>query len=116
MTLIDSDVVIDDIQRGATHAGAISTITLLEILRGVDEGKRRAVKELLEQNYEVFGIDNEVVLLVSSIYNQLKEAGATIPDADLIIAATAMTNDSALLTGDRHFQRLTKYGLKLVTG
>jgi predicted nucleic acid-binding protein len=114
MNLIDSDAVIDDIQRGTTDTGAISIITLLEILRGVDEEKRRMVKELLEQNYEVYRIDNDVILLTCSLYNQVKKEGEPIPDADLIIAATAISKGSALVTGDRHFQRLTKYGLKLV--
>jgi len=114
MILIDSDAVIDDIQRGTAGTGAISIITLLEILRGVDEEKRRRVKELLEENYEVQGIDNDVILLTCSLYNQSKKNGETIPDADMIIAATAISKDSALATGDRHFQRLTKYGLRLI--
>jgi predicted nucleic acid-binding protein len=114
MRLVDSDSLIDDIKLGAAGEGAISVITLLEVLRGVDEAKRREVKELLEASYKVKGIDNEIVLLVSALYNRLKEAGESIPDADLIIAATAIASDLPLDTGDAHFKRLTKYGLKLV--
>ncbi|MCX6649116.1 MAG: PIN domain-containing protein [Candidatus Bathyarchaeota archaeon] len=114
MRLIDSDALIDNIRLGATDEGTISVITLLEVLRGVDEGKRREVKELLEASYRVKGVDNEVVLLACSLYGKVKKAGEPVPDADLIIAATAIASDLPLETGDAHFQRLTKYGLKLV--
>jgi predicted nucleic acid-binding protein len=114
MNLIDSDAVIDDIQRGTASTGAISIITLLEVLRGVDEEKRRTVKELLEVSYQVKGVDNEVVLLACSLYGKVRKAGEPIPDADIIIAATAIASDLPLETGDAHFKRLTRYGLKLV--
>jgi predicted nucleic acid-binding protein len=114
MRLIDSDALIDDIRRGAAEEGAISVITLLEVLRGVDEEKRREVKELLEKSHEVKGVDNDVVLLACSLYEKVKKAGEPVPDADLIIAATAIAHSLPLETGDAHFNRLTKYGLKLV--
>jgi predicted nucleic acid-binding protein len=114
MRLIDSDALIDDIRRGVAEEGAISVITLLEVLRGVDEGKRREVKELLEESHRIKGVDNDVVLLACSLYGKVKKAGEPIPDADLLIAATAIANDLPLQTGDAHFKRLTKYGLRLV--
>ena len=113
MNLIDTDKLIADIQLSATHPGDISIITLLEILRGIDDEKRPIIKKLLEQHYRVHGIENDVVLVTCSIYNQLKQDGEIIPDADLIIAATAISKNLTLVTGDHHFQRLTKYGLKL---
>lgn len=113
MRLIDSDALIEGIRRGAADEGTISIITLLEVLRGVDEAKRSEVKELLEESYQVEGLDNDVVLLTCSLYGSVKKA-ESIPDADLIIAATAIAHDLPLQTGDAHFKRLTKYGLKLV--
>jgi len=114
MRLIDSDALIESIRRGVVDEGAISVITLLEVLRGVDEAKRSEVKELLEEGYQVEGLDNDVVLLACSLYGRAKKAGEPILDADLIIAATAIAHDLPLQTGDAHFKRLTKYGLKLV--
>jgi predicted nucleic acid-binding protein len=114
MRLIDSDALIDDIRRGAAEEGAISVITLLEVLRGVDEEKRREVKELLEESHQVKGIDNDVVLLACSLYGKGKRLGEPIPEADLIIAATAIAHNLPLKTRDAHFKRLTKYGLRLV--
>ncbi len=114
MRLIDSDALIEGIRHGSAEEGAISVITLLEVLRGVDEEKRREVKELLEESYQVRGLDNDIVLLACSLYGKVKKAGEPVPDADLIIAATAITHDLSLKTGDAHFKRLTKYGLKLV--
>jgi predicted nucleic acid-binding protein len=43
----------------------------------------------------------------------LKEKGETIPDANLLIAATAIANNLAITTKDRHFKRLESYGLKV---
>jgi predicted nucleic acid-binding protein len=36
-----------------------------------------------------------------------------LPDADLLIAATAIANDLVLETNDSHFSRLKPFGLKL---
>ena len=42
------------------------------------------------------------------------ETWATLlPDADLLIAATALSNDSMLITGDIQFERLRKFGLSM---
>jgi predicted nucleic acid-binding protein len=38
-----------------------------------------------------------------------------MPDADLIIAATAISRNMTLKTGDGHFRRLKNHGLKIAT-
>jgi predicted nucleic acid-binding protein len=38
-----------------------------------------------------------------SLYDSLRAEGTLIPDADLLIAATAISHDIALRTGDEHF-------------
>ncbi len=40
MKLLDTSIVIDDLRRGVFEEGAISTITLIEVLRGVPPEKR----------------------------------------------------------------------------
>jgi len=39
--------------------------------------------------------------------------GATLPEADFLIAASAMAHNLTLETNDEHFQRLKLVGLKL---
>ena len=57
MSLIDTSVLIDNTRRGAYEEGAISIITLIEVLRGLALEKRIRAKELLERSYEVIYLD-----------------------------------------------------------
>ncbi len=113
MKLLDKSILIDYIRRGEYEEGAISIITLLEVLRGVRKEKRIKIKELLEEIYETLHIDNNVLLKYCELYDVLKSRGLLIPDADLFIAATAIANNLILVTKDRDFLRLRDYGLKL---
>ncbi len=114
MRLIDTSVLIDNIRRGVYEEGYISLVTLLEFLRGISSEKRAKVKELLEKSYTIISIDNKVILEYCELYDKLKREGSLISDADLIIAATAMSRNLVLVTRDKDFERLRKYGLKLV--
>jgi len=82
-------------------------------LRGVSGEKRRRVKELLEESFELATISNEVIEAYCHLYTKLKSRGLLIPDADLIIAATAIAHNMTLKTKDEHFKRLRDLGLKL---
>jgi len=48
-------------------------------------------------------LDNEIILKYCELYDFLKKEGKLIPDADLIIAATALTYGEELITIDKHF-------------
>jgi hypothetical protein len=87
---------------------------ILEILRGLDEDKKGEVKELLEQSFHHQTINNDVIMTYCTLYRELRGKGEQIPDADLIIAATAIANHLPLNTGDRHFNRLVELGLELL--
>lgn len=113
MKLFDTDVIVELLRKRIHEAGAISTITLIEVLRGVKAEKRAEVKRLLEESFKVLGIENEVVETYCNFYQRLRDEGTAIPDADLLIAATAISQDATLKTGDKHFERLKKLGLKL---
>ncbi|MEM1610033.1 MAG: type II toxin-antitoxin system VapC family toxin [Sulfolobales archaeon] len=113
MSLIDTSVLIDNIRRGVYEEGAISIITLIEVLRGLASEKRRRVKELLERSYDVIYLDNKVILKYCELYDELKQKGLLMSDADLLIAATALTNNMVLVTKDRDFERLKNVGLRL---
>jgi len=62
----------------------------------------------------VLPYDVEVARVYGALRAQLEEAGRTLADADLQIAATAVHHDLELVTGNlRHFRRIN--GLRLCT-
>ena len=91
----------------------ISSITLLEVLRGIDDKKRLQVRQLLEESYSVMNLDDSIIEAYCMVYRKLKDDGSLLPDADLIIAATAIAHNLVLETKDTHFLRLKAMGLKL---
>jgi len=113
MILLDTDVVIEMLHKRRYEAAAISIITLIEVLRGLKAEKLEKVEELLEESFDVLNINNQVIETYCSIYRNLKEKGMLVPDADILIAATAISNNMTLKTRDKHFKELEKFGLKL---
>ena len=112
MNLLDTDIIIEMLRERRHEIGAISIIALIEILRGLDK-KRRKAKKLLEESFNIENLDNRIIETYCSLYRKLKRDGVLIPDADLLIAATAMSKRMALKTRDKHFERLKEFGLKL---
>ncbi len=113
MNLLDTEIIIELLQERRHEVGAISTVTLIEVLRGLETRKRPRVKDLLEESFKLLTIDNKVIETYCRLYQRLKEEGTPLPDADVLIAATAISNNMALKTKDEHFKRLGKLGLKL---
>jgi predicted nucleic acid-binding protein len=113
MNLLDTDTIIEMLRQKRHEIGAISTISLIEVLRGIEPKKRPKARELLEESFNLISIDNPVIETYCTLYDRLKNQGTLVPDADLLIAATAITNNIELKTKDEHFKRLTKLGLKL---
>ncbi len=113
MKLFDTSVLVEQIRKGVFESGALSIITLIEVLRGVPWEKRGKVKRLLEESYEVLGLNNDVILKYCEIYEELKRRGELLPDADLLTAAIAMVYGYTLVTKDLGFKRLEALGIKL---
>lgn len=113
MNLLDTDIILELLHERRHKIGAISIITLIEILRGLEDRKRVKVKDLLEKSFSVQSLNNETIIIYCSLYRKLKKEGVLIPDADLLTAATAISRNMPLKTHDEHFTRLTKLGLKL---
>jgi hypothetical protein len=63
-------------------------------------------------NY-VHALDNKVTEAYCHLYQKLRDEGASIPDADLLIAATAISAETTLESRDEHFERLKPLGLTL---
>ena len=113
MNLLDTGIVIEMLRHKRYSPGAISPLTLIEVLRGVDRNKRTKLKHLLEESFSVVNFDNSVIEAYCEIYCELKKEGTQLPDADLLIAASAMAHNLTLETNDEHFQRIKPFGLNV---
>ena len=112
MVLFDTSVVIDMLKgRRDFSLGSISVITVFELLRGVRDDKRSEVKSMLENSFDVIGMDNRVVLTYCELYSALCKAGRPVEDADLIIAATAKAYGEKLQTKDKDLILFRDYGV-----
>ncbi len=112
MVLFDTSIVIDMLRgRRDFSLGSISVITVFELLRGVRDDKRSEVKSMLENSFDVIGMDNRVVLTYCELYSALRKAGRPVEDADLIIAATAKAYGEKLQTKDKDLILFRDYGV-----
>jgi len=95
----------------------ISTITVLEIIKGFHKVQREAhIERFLSaiSNTELLTLNLENAELAGRIYADLERTGQTIGRADPMIAAIALENDLVLITGNvRHYQRIQKLGYSL---
>ncbi|MGI0079560.1 MAG: type II toxin-antitoxin system VapC family toxin, partial [Nitrososphaerales archaeon] len=84
--------------------GSISIITLIEVLRGIEDGeKREKTSGLLEQAFKVVDVNRDVARAYFKLYFGLKRKGESSSDADELIAATALSQGETLLTSDKSF-------------
>ena len=109
MSLLDTSIILDLLRKKRYETGRISVITLIEILGGIERAKRPKAKRLLEESFPVLWLDNRVI----ETYCRLRDEGLTIPDADLLIAATALSHNLTLKTKDPHLRKAKGFGLKL---
>lgn len=112
MNVLDTGIIIELLAQKNFRPGAISPLTLIEILRGLESSKRTRVKHLLEESFSIINIDNSTIETYCEIYRKLKKEGKSLPDADLLIAALAISHNLTLETKDEHFKRLKPLGLK----
>ncbi len=124
--VIDTTVLIDALERG--NEGLLLKLTRLEALvpyvalyeylwgylyLGRDYRKE---KEVVEKLFVVVYPDQRILLRAMELDVQLAKQGLRIPQADLLIAATALTLGAPLLTMDaKHYERLRGFGLRVLT-
>jgi tRNA(fMet)-specific endonuclease VapC len=113
MNLLDTGIILEMLKRHQFKPGFIAQIIVLEILRGFEKEKRSSIKDRLEKSFNVIDMDDEITDTYCEIYRKLKQEGKLLPDADLLIAATAIAHNLKLETNDDHFQRLEAFGLAL---
>jgi predicted nucleic acid-binding protein len=115
--VLDTSVVIDLFIDGdaadATDAiirhgdGALSAITVFELLSGVRNPAHLSERRELIDTCHVLEVSREVSFRAAELYTRLRNAGQLIPNEDLLIAATALVRRSALHTlNRRHYERV----------
>lgn len=89
----------------------ISIITRFEVLRGlkVKNANNQISKfEKISSISRVVNINDSIIKKASDIYANLYKSGQIIGDADILIAATAIENNLAIVTNnENHFKRIT---------
>ncbi len=85
----------------------MSVITRYEILRGLalkDAVNQLSKFEAISALSRTIIVSDAVASYAAELYNVLRRAGKTIGDADILIAATAITHDMPLVTNNTgHF-------------
>lgn len=88
----------------------MSVMNYFEVLRGLyhlgAEHKTSRFRELASAS-ELLPIDEETAEIAARLYADLRRSGQPLPDADILIAATALANDCVPVTGnEKHFRRI----------
>jgi predicted nucleic acid-binding protein len=82
---------------------SISVVTVIEIEVGIRARERLKTRELFEA-MEVLALDTPTATLAGSFLREYRRRGVTLSLADVMIAATAITEDLVLLTyNQRHY-------------
>ena len=94
------------------HKGfTFSIITYFEIKRGLivkNAQKQITNFELICLQSREINLTSEIVNRASAIYADLYKSGQLVGDADILIAATALENNLAVVTNNEsHFNRIT---------
>jgi tRNA(fMet)-specific endonuclease VapC len=94
----------------------VSIITRYEILRGLKA--RRATRQIARferrcQHSEVLPLTDDIIVQAADVYAILYQGGQLISDADILIAATALTHHLVLVTENvNHFRRMPSLSIE----
>jgi len=121
MFLLDTDTCVFWLRgRAAVHARlaavgpealSISAVTLAELRYGADcsaqpDANHRAIDDFVS-GVDVLAVDADIARAFGEIKAQLRRLGNLIEDFDLLLAATALTNNLTLITNNTaHFGRV----------
>lgn len=95
---------------------SISVITYGELLFGAKKSqnyeKNLAIVYRIKELFPIIDVDKAIIETFSQLKASTQKAGAPIDDFDLLIASTALTMNSTLVTNnEKHFRRIK--GLKI---
>lgn len=81
MTLIDTSILIDFLKGEIKYLGdSISTISLMEVRRVIENKRRLEVLKTLEDMFKVYLVDEKVAVEYTELYYRLREKGRLIVD------------------------------------
>jgi tRNA(fMet)-specific endonuclease VapC len=124
--LIDTNIIIysikgnsfvnDNFLKNENIPKSISVITYGELLFGAKKSqnyeKNIAVVYRIKELFPIIDIDKAIIETFSELKANMQKAGTPIEDFDLLIASTALTMNSILVTNnEKHFDRIK--GLKI---
>ena len=93
-----------------------SIITRFEILRGMkvkNASAQLGFFDLFCLQNEIIELDDNIIIKAADIYADLYKKGQIIGDADILIPATALENNLAVVTNNEsHFNRIS--GLQIL--
>ena len=91
----------------------IASVVLFEIMRGKEENQNK-IQEFkeLRQELTVLPFDEKEAEEASRIEKAMHQEGQTIAPLDLLIAATAKTNNAILVSNDRDYDKIDGLRLK----
>lgn len=124
--LLDSSVIVDHL-RGKKEidsaflreGSAISIITQAELFYGAYKSKKpqqnlKKVRQMLtDLRIEVIPLSEDILASYGQTKVKLEKRGKSLDEFDLLIAATALSLNLSLTTGNlKHFKRISKLKLK----
>lgn len=120
---LDSDIIINFLRKSPKAKETLNKlggefyttqINLFEIWSGRLIDEEKTIKEMLNSLIK-FDFDEDAAIKAGEIMVNLKKSGNIIDFRDLFIASICIVNNLELLTNNKkHFERLKKYGLKIV--
>ncbi len=120
---LDSDIIINFLRKNPETKKIIDSlgeefyttqINTFEVWSGRLKHEESTIKDTLDSLTKI-DFDENSALKAGDIQLKLKETGDLIDFRDLFIASICITNNLELLTGNKkHFERLKKFGLKLI--
>ena len=94
---------------------SVSAIVVGELQYGAQKSSKKdentAMFAEFLSDFNIVPIDESVAIIYGSVKEQLRVMGVNIPENDMWIAATAISQKSRLLTYDKHFSKI--YGLNI---
>ena len=98
---------------GASDDLFISSVTLYELYIGATSKEKENDVYALTSSLKILSFSDDVALMASKIYHQLKKDNKIIEFRDIFIAATCLVNKQPLATlNKKHFNRVD--GLKIL--